>query len=344
MKKEEMVSIARVVEERKTNYIIRTIDREFVATIRGKFHVDGEFPKVGDYVEYAEGEKDQAVIENVLPRKNQIVRDASERSRKRAVPKPQVIATNVDVMFIVMGLDDDYSLARLERYLALAKESKVKPVIVLNKSDVVEDVSKYFSEVSAMAPRTPAHVVSARSGEGMDQLLTHLSAETTAVLLGSSGAGKSTITNWLLKQEKQLTKEVRESDGRGRHTTTSRELFNLPTGGYLIDTPGMRELGILSVPETTGESFEDIELLAKQCRYVNCDHEKSRNCALQEALQAGTIDKKRFENFLKLQKEQEYLKAKSDKDTYLERKQKVRRTNKENRKVQEQKYRGRKSR
>ncbi len=329
---------ARVVAEHKTNYTIRTVDRDFTATVRGKFHTNGEFPKVGDFVQYSESSDGQAVIEEVLPRKSVIVRDASERSRNIIVQKPQIIATNVDLIFIVMALDADFNIRRLERYLLLATQSNIRPVIILNKSDIVDNLESYRTQVGEIAPTIALHCVSALTGTGMDEMLTYFAADTTAVLLGSSGAGKSTITNWLLEQQKRVTGEVAKDTGRGKHTTTSRELFDLPFGGFLIDTPGMRELGMYGVVETSPDVFADVEELIRQCQYTDCDHEKSEGCAVQEAITSGVIDAEHFVSYKKLIKEREYQKAKALSGTFLEHKQKVKRIHKQQRKTQQEKY------
>ncbi|MDB5254631.1 MAG: GTPase RsgA [Candidatus Nomurabacteria bacterium] len=320
---------ARVVEEHKTQYILRTPDTEYTAVIRGKILLNGkkDFPKVGDYVEYAELGGDQAVIENILPRKNQIIRKAAIGN------EPQVIVTNVDVMFIVMGLDGDYNLRRLERYLLLAEQSNVKPVVVLNKMDVVPDVQPFLDEVRAVAHDAAIHAVSASTELNMEVLKTYFTPETTAVMLGSSGAGKSTMMNWFLGHNKQATQEVREDDGKGRHTTTSRELFALPGGGYLIDTPGMRTLGLFNTGDPTNDTFGDIEALLKECKYSDCDHTKSRGCAIQNAIYDGIIDAKHYASYCKLKGEQDYLKTKIGVNSNAEHKEKVKKIQKQNRRL-----------
>ncbi|MCA9362417.1 ribosome small subunit-dependent GTPase A [Candidatus Kaiserbacteria bacterium] len=295
----------RVTEVHRTNFTVSVDGVELLATVRGIFHEDGDFPKVGDYVsvEVLDGEK--AVIENVHERKSVIKRKSNETDEE------QVIAANVDLIFIVMGLDGDYSLSRLERYLLLAKQSDVAAVIILNKCDVVEDVTSYVAEVTAIANDTPVCVVSALHGEGMEAVTANIDADTTAVLLGSSGAGKSTITNWLLEEDRQAVKVIREDDSKGRHTTTSRQLFTLPHGGYLIDTPGMRELGMV---ETDVDDeliiFARIDELAGECKFRNCDHERSAGCAVLAAIAAGELDERELHNYQKLQREREYLETK----------------------------------
>jgi ribosome biogenesis GTPase len=202
-----------------------------------------------------------------------------------------------------MGLDGDFNVSRLERYLLLARESEVLPVVVLNKCDTVEDVGLYKSGVKQAVGDVPVHAVSALTGEGMETLLTYFKSKTTVVLLGSSGAGKSTITNWLLADNRQVVRGVRNDDSHGRHTTTARQLFLLPDGGHLIDTPGMRELGVYSTEEQEAEVFVLLDTLASQCRFSNCDHEKSTGCAILAAIESGKIESRQLQNYLKLQRE-----------------------------------------
>lgn len=308
---------ARVVEEHKTNYVIRDGETEFLATVRGSFFADGQFPKVGDFVEYTLVSEDgNAAIESIVPRQSAIVRKAVETGDE------QVIVTNVDIIFIVVGLDGDFNVSRIERYLLLARQSEVEPVVVLNKADSVDNPDEFVAQVQEVVGDVPVHAVSALSGEGMEVLLQYFKAETTAVLLGSSGAGKSTITNWLLEEDKQAIRGVREDDSRGRHTTTHRQLFVLPDRGYLIDTPGMRELGVFSTEEDEDEVFAELELLAHECKFSNCDHDKSDGCAIKAALEAGDITERQLKNYLKIQKEREFEESKHNPELTRERKQK----------------------
>ncbi len=286
----------RVVAEYRASYDVMIDGVVHTASLRGHFH-DAEttrFPKVGDYVTVATTGDQRVVIEEVLSRTNAIARLAPHDN------VPQIMVANVDYLLIVMGLDSDFSIPRLERYIALAFQSDVQPVIVLNKADVVLDTTEFTAAVAAVADGVPVCLVSAVTGAGMDQLLPYVSNGKTVVLLGSSGAGKSTITNYLLAAAAQPTQGLRERDGRGRHTTTHRQLFMLPTGGYLIDTPGMRELALVSEEEAAADAFGDIDELATQCRFTNCDHEKSAGCAILAAVASGEVEAERFERYLKL--------------------------------------------
>lgn len=308
---------ARVIKEHKTNYVISVDGQELTATVRGSFFDGVLFPKVGDFVVYDEVSEGKAVIEEIKPRTSTVARKAVETG------EVQVIVANVDIIFIVMGLDNDFNLSRLERYLLLAKQSEIPSVVILNKSDSVDDCSEYVDQAEEVSGSSPVHAVSALTGDGMKSLLAHLSPDVVAVLLGSSGAGKSTITNWLLNEDKQEALEVRKDDSKGRHTTTSRQLFSLPTGGYLIDTPGMRELGVI---DTTTEDeniiFSKLEALTKQCQFSNCDHEKSKGCAVLEAIENDDVSERQLQNYKKLQRER--LFEESKRDVGLSRQQKQR--------------------
>lgn len=287
----------RVVTEHKASYILSTEDGQVEAVLRGSFHDEGNvvFPKVGDYVQFTLLEEGKGVIEEVEERKSVLTRKSAHDDTT------QVMVANVDYIFVVMGLDEDFNLRRLERYLLLADQAKVPAVIILNKADIVTGCEEQVESVRGVAGKSQVFVVSAKTGKGMEIFAQYLTDDMTGVLLGSSGAGKSTITNQLLKTQQQETRGVRSSDGRGRHTTTHRELFRVNTGGYLIDTPGMRELGFVSEEEKAEQSFADIELLTYDCKFSNCDHVKSAGCAVQAAIATGELDAARFNNYLKLQ-------------------------------------------
>lgn len=307
---------ARIIEEHKTNYIILDNKSEFIATVRGSFFTGNSFPKVGDFVEYTELDNGKAVIEEVLPRSSMLMRKST------GTDVVQVLVANVDIILIVMGLDNDFNLNRLERYLLLAKQSEVRPVIILNKSDAVTSVEEYINSVKSIARDVDIHAVSASNNINMEVLLSYFKPETTAVLLGSSGVGKSTITNWLLNEDKQEIKEVRLDDSRGRHTTTSRQLFSLPSGGYLIDTPGMREL---SVVDTNAEDeqavFTQFDELSKQCQFSNCDHEKSKGCAILSAIESGEVSDRQLRSYQKIKKERLFEESKHDSELSYKQKQ-----------------------
>ena len=304
----------RIIEEHKTRYTISSGGEVFSAVVRGIFHQDTMaqdkvFPKVGDYVEYVMTGDTEAVIEKLLPRTTEVVRAVPPRNPDDVSIASEVIVANVDIIFIVVGLDMDFNLNRVERYVLLAKQSNIDAVVLLNKSDAVEDPDSYIEKVKQILPHIPVHTISAFTGNNMEIIKSYMSPKTTAVLLGSSGAGKSTITNWLIDEQKQTTGAVRKKDSRGKHTTTSRQLFVVPSGGYLIDTPGMRELGVVSTQESEAETFTDIDLLKQQCKFNKCDHQKTEGCAVLDAVSSGQMDKKHLDNYLKLQQEREYPKG-----------------------------------
>lgn len=299
------MTTGRVIEVHRTNFTVGVEDKEFLATVRGDFHLTGDFPVVGDYVSLELLEDDKAVIESILERTNVIRRRGAEEN------EVQVIVANVDLICIVMGLDGDFNLSRLERYLLLAEQSGIIPIIVLNKTDVALDLEKQIDDAKQVAGVVPVYAVSALTGDGLEAVARHITPKTTAVLLGSSGAGKSTITNWLLRENRQAVREIRQDDSHGRHTTTSRQLFSLPAGGHLIDTPGMRELGVLDVDDADKDAvFERIEQFAVRCKFRDCDHEKSAGCAVLAAVESGELSERELHNYQKLLRERAYAESK----------------------------------
>jgi len=232
---------------------------------------------------------------------------ASKFSRKVAgvTTEEQIVAANVDTLFLVIGLDGDFNPRRVERYLAPAWDSGATPVLVLNKADVCEDVTALIAEVELIAAGIPVHPVSALDGD-VDELRRYCVSGQTVALIGSSGVGKSTLINALLGEDRQDTGDVSEHQDRGRHTTTNRELIVLPTGGLIIDNPGMRELQLWSDDAGVDETFADILKLAGECRFRDCRHESEPDCAVQAALYDGTLDGERYRNYLKLKRELRY--------------------------------------
>ena len=258
-----------------------------------------ELPAVGDWVAVRKrASEDRGVIVAMLPRRSAFTR--------RAAGEPtgeQVVAANVDVVFIVMGLDGDYNLRRLERYLLMARESGAAPAILLTKPDLCADLSAHIREVTSLAGDVVVHVVNARAGEGVEPIRDRVAPGRTAALLGSSGVGKSTIINRLVGADIRRTQEVREADSRGRHTTSHRELVTIPGGGLIIDTPGMRELQLWDASEAVRETFDDIEAMAAGCHFSDCRHRDEPRCAVKAAVAEGTLRPDRLESYLKLQDE-----------------------------------------
>lgn len=262
------------------------------------------WPTVGDWVVLRE---DADVIVKVLDRKTKLCRKQPDREICE-----QVLAANVDVLFLVSGLDRDYNERRLERYLVVAKQSGARPVVLLNKSDLAGgmgmDIADVVRKTQQMDLEVPVVTLSALCDDALDVIPTFLANGETAALLGSSGVGKSTILNRLIGEQRQLTRETRENDSRGRHTTTSREMFQMPGGWLLIDLPGLREVQLWASQEHLDASFDDIQELAQGCRFRDCRHANEPGCAV---LQAG-LDAARLENYQKMQKEVAYVERKTD--------------------------------
>lgn len=280
-----------------------------------------DLPAVGDWVVMRRAAREaKAKIHEVLPRRSKFSRKAAGRETEE-----QVVAANVDTVFLVTGLDRDFNPRRVERYLIMAWESGAEPVVVLNKADLVEDAETKGEEIGRVAPGVPVLLLSAKRGEGVEQLLPYAGRGRTVALMGSSGVGKSTIVNRLLGSEVQRTQEVRIGDERGRHTTTHRELFLLPGGGLVLDTPGMRELQLLVSERGLRETFEDIEEVAARCRFGDCRHEGEPACAVREALEGGTLDPARYENYRKMRAEMSHAATLVDQRKAQEEKARVKR-------------------
>jgi len=265
-------------------------------------------PAVGDWAAFTpESTQSGAVLSAILPRRTQFSRHAAGEQTLE-----QVVASNVDNVFVVNALDQRWSLRRLERYLTLAWQSGARPVIVLTKADLDPDnVARAVADAETVAFGTPIHPVSSISGEGMDALIRYHSASQTVALIGLSGAGKSTLINLLLGQERMRTAAVRD-DGKGRHTTTHRELVPLPGGGVLIDTPGMRSVGLWESEEALEQAFADIHALAATCRFSDCTHQHEPGCAVIAAVEGGTLEAERLESYDRLQRELRHQELKTD--------------------------------
>jgi ribosome biogenesis GTPase len=265
-------------------------------------------PAVGDWLalEHLSDGPRQAAVREVLPRSGTFVR------QRLSDGQPQILAANVDTAFLVSGLDDDLNLRRIERYLVLALDGGVTPVVVLNKVDVALDLARAVAEVHGVAAGTRVVVTSAVDGTGVDELQAYLETGTTACLLGSSGVGKSTLTNAILGDERQVTKELREDDSKGRHTTTHRELFAVPDGGLLIDTPGLRTVGVLGDEESLGATFDEVETIARTCRFSDCQHGTEPGCAVRAAIEAGTLSPDRLASHHKLEAERHSAEVRAD--------------------------------
>lgn len=298
------LSVARVISQYKDLYKIVTSNGELLAEVSGKFRFKtrmlSDFPVVGDFVMFDECNSNtgHVVIHEILSRQSKFERVAVGNTNQT-----QVIAANIDIVFICMSLNNDYNLSRLERYLSTAWDSGGIPIIVLTKSDLCDDLPTLLSEVSTVAAGVDVLVTSSYDVDSHKKLLSYLREGVTASFIGSSGVGKSTLINCLADKELLATSHIRKDD-KGRHTTTRRELIVLPNGGVVIDNPGMRELGIESLD--LSRSFADIELLIQQCKFNDCKHDGEPGCAVSSAIECGELDLRRLENYRKLQREARY--------------------------------------
>lgn len=306
---------ARVSSEERGAYNLLTTIGTLRGKVSGTYRYSAEnridFPVVGDWVAVEAYSADSiAIIHELLPRKTILSRKVAG-----AVTEKQALAANIDYAFIVSGLDNDFNLRRIERYLTLIMDGGVQPVIILNKADLIESVDKLNEikkDIENVALGVPIHFISLLNdnNNSLKNLETYFIGNKTVVLLGSSGVGKSTLTNRLLGEDYQKTVEVRISDSKGRHTTTRRQLFVLPCGGMLVDTPGIRELQLWIDEKGFDQSFSDVETLAANCRFRDCTHTQEPGCAVQEAITKNELDANRLRNYQKMQKEMQYLASK----------------------------------
>lgn len=330
------LSPGRVSRASRDFYTLLGAAGEVAARLPGRLR--REPPAVGDWVAFAPGTAGQdATIRALLPRYSCFARVAPGRRKGRgAAAELQVLAANIDTLLIVSGLDRDFNLRRIERYLTLARESGARPVLLLNKADLAADPEVRRRDVVQIAGDTPVHLLSAASGDGLDQLTPYLRPGETVALLGSSGVGKSTLLNRLAGRDLQQTGELSEADGKGRHTTTHRELFLLPGGGLLIDNPGIRELQLWGDEETLTGSFEDIGELAAGCRFADCRHDREPGCAVRAAVDSGDLDAQRFAGYQRQQKEFEHLSRRATSSAEAEQRQKWKTIHKEWRRFKKQ--------
>ncbi len=323
IKKEEAhLTPARVYRLDVNRYHLLSATGELLGSLPGRLHTEAiskaELPTVGDWVLTSPADQNDTrsvVIERSLDR-------FSKFSRKEAGEgfDEQVVAANIDQVFIVSGLDDNFNVNRIERYLVLAWSSGASPVVVMNKADLCADIETRIQALESIAVGVPVHVLSAQSHEGLDQLRPYLQSGLTVALLGSSGVGKSTIINALLGYDRFETGDVRDGDGKGRHTTTFREMCKMESGGLIIDTPGMREIQIWTDEASLAQAFSDVDDYALQCRFSDCQHNTEPGCAVQKAILDGDIEESRLESLRKFERELAHLREKQNASARSEKK------------------------
>ena len=313
--------VGRVISEHKERYVVKTPEKEYdgeiVGNLRFTAHNRSDFPAVGDWVAISEYDDEKVLIHSVFPRKTIIERQAVGKQGEK-----QIIATNIDYAFIVQAVDRDFNINRIERYLTICHKSNVKPIIILNKVDLISnsELSELVSKVQERIKLVPIIPISNESRKGFEKLTESIEKGKTYSLLGSSGVGKSTLLNNLSGKQLMKTHAISASTNKGRHVTSHRELLVLEKGGILIDNPGMREVGIADSKDGLEITFREIFELSKDCKFKDCTHTTEVGCAVLKAVESGEIDNSSYENFLKMEREKEYFestvaeKRKKDKD------------------------------
>lgn len=302
--------VGRVISEHKEHYTIRTEDGEFQGEIIGNLRFSAksraDFPAVGDWVAVAEFDKNKVLIYNVFPRKTILERQAAGKQSEK-----QIIATNIDYALIVLATDRDFNINRIERYLTICNTAKVQPLLILNKIDLISQslLDEMICKIKNRLSELEIISISNYSKAGFQVIKEHLVKEKTYCLLGSSGVGKSTLLNNLLHSDKMQTSDISDSNQKGRHTTSHRELFVLDNGAIIIDNPGMREVGIIDSNEALKSTFDQISELAKNCKYNNCTHTSETGCAVIQAVNSGELNAHAYHNYLKMLKEKDFFES-----------------------------------
>jgi ribosome biogenesis GTPase / thiamine phosphate phosphatase len=321
----EGLAAARVSVQHRGGYEVSAADGELIAEVSGRFRHQAfrssHYPAVGDWVVIEMVEPGlKAVIHAVLSRRTKLSRTAAGDPTEE-----QIMGANIDHVFIVEALTGTLNLRRIERFLTLARESNANAVVLLTKVDLCEDAASAVADVQRVAGSSAVHALSGLTGQGVAAVREHLHAGRTGALLGPSGVGKSTLINFLCGHEQQDVQPVRESDHKGRHTTTRRELIRLPGGGLIIDTPGLRELQLWEGGDGLGEAFDDVEAFARNCRFTDCQHETEPDCAVRQAIESGLLDALRLESHRKLKREVAWFERRLDARAQAEQRRKIKR-------------------
>jgi ribosome biogenesis GTPase len=305
--------VARVIAEHRGAYKIKNANGEYLAKVTGKqmFNANSreDYPAVGDWVVITEADKEQATIQNILPRKTVMKRKYGNKNRIGEKNEVQIIAVNIDVAFIIESVDRDYNLNRLERYFAIANDGGIQPAIILNKIDLIpqKELEAKIGEIKDRLVGIDVIATSTLTDEGLINLKKYITRGKTYCFLGSSGVGKSSLINKLLGEDVIKTKSISEVSGRGKHTTTGREMYFLENGGIVIDNPGVREVGMTDISEGVDNLFDEITALAQNCKFVDCTHMHEPGCAVLKAVKSGQVNEGRYTNYVRLKREVEHF-------------------------------------